>query len=220
MGVMRAGTIMRIALTGLAFLLVACDAGEARLAAYPLPEGLRAMIAMGGQSYELEVIDVSGPMATFQYHWNDRLVSERTQYRGLYSLSGYDGALQFVNEFDTAAIDALFPLAVGKETSFAGTTTYPAGGMTGTLWVTMAVLEKTRLAIREGEFAVYLVRVTTELTIDGRTKRVTRILYYAPALGLPLKMDMSDGNAHSYWRITSLEMPSRGRRNRLGTVMI
>ena len=211
---------MRVALLGLAFLLVACEAGEARLAAYPLPEGLRAMIAMGGQSYELEVTDVSGPTATFQYHWNDRLVSERTQYRGLYSLSGYDGALQFINEFDTAAIDALFPLAVGKETSFAGTTTYPAGGMTGTLWVTMSVLEKTRLAIREGDFAVYLIRVTTELTIDGRSKRVTRVLYYAPELGLPLKMDMSDGSAHSYWRITSLEMPSRERRNRLGTVMI
>ncbi|RMD90786.1 MAG: hypothetical protein D6807_01100 [Alphaproteobacteria bacterium] len=204
----------------LTLLLAACHVAEERRAPYPLPEGLRAMIAMGGQSYELEVVDVSGPLATFQYRWNDRLVSERTQYRGLYSLSGYDGALQFVNEFDTAAIDSLFPLAVGKETSFAGTTTYPAGGMTGTLWVTMAVLEETTLPIREGEFEVFLIQVSTELTIDGRSKRVTRTLYYAPELGLPLKMDMSDGTAQSYWRITSLEMPSRGRRNRLGTVMI
>ncbi|MFQ5348662.1 MAG: hypothetical protein ACE5ED_12645, partial [Rhodothalassiaceae bacterium] len=98
----------------LPLLLAACHVAEERATAYPLPEGLRAMIAMGGQSYELEVVDVSGPLATFQYRWNDRLVSERTQYRGLYSLSGYDGALQFVNEFDTAAIDSLFPLAVGK----------------------------------------------------------------------------------------------------------
>lgn len=188
---------------------------------YPLPEGLRAQINMGGHSYELEVAEVEGRVATLQYFWQDQLVSERQQYRGLYSLAGFDGGVRFINEIDTDAIDGLFPLKVGREVSFGGVTHYDSTNMTGSLWVTLAVVDTAEVAIKDGRFEVFVIHVSTVLSIDGRNKSVTRVLYYSPDLGLPLKMDMSDGARRSYWRITSIDMPpARGRRNRLGTVMI
>ena len=188
---------------------------------YALPEGLRAQVYMEGQVFEMEVAAVAGQTAILQYFWQDRLVSERRQYRGLFSLSGYDGDIRFVSDVDTAAIERLFPLKIGNEVSFGGTFRYEASNFSGSLWVTMAVVDTDEVAIKDGRFDVFVVHVSTMLSVAGEVRSVTRVLYYSPELGLPLKMEMSDGMRRSYWRITALDMsPSRVRRNRLGTVMI
>lgn len=188
---------------------------------YSLPEGLRAQINMGGQAFEMEVASVADRVATLQYFWQDRLVSERQQYRGLFSLSGHDGDIRFINDVDTAVIDSLFPLKVGHEVSFGGKTWYEAADYSGSLWVTIAVVDTAEVAIKDGRFDVFVLHVSTILSVAGEVRSVTRVIYYSPELGLPLKMEMSDGVRRSYWRITAIDMPPlRVRRNRLGTVMI
>ena len=202
-------------------ILSACGEQAENGQTYSLPEGLRAQINMGGQAYEMEVADVADRIATLHYFWQGRLVSERQQYRGLFSLSGHDGDVRFINDIDTSAIDALFPLKVGHEISFGGNTRYEATNFSGSLWVTIAVADKAEVAIKDGRFDVFVLHVSTVLSMAGETRTITRVLYYSPELGLPLKMEMSDGVRRSYWRITAIDMPpSRMRRNRLGTVMI
>lgn len=212
--------MMRTWILGIVVLWTAACGAPADQGGYPLPEGLRASVNMAGQTFDLEVARVVGRRATLEYRFGDAVVSSRTQYRGLYSLSGYDGALEFVNHVDTEKIDSLFPLKVGKRTRFAGATEYLGGDITGEMDVSMAVRDRTSVTVGEGDYDVYVIDVITDLSIQGRTKSVKRRLFYAPSLGLPVKMDMAEGDTRSFWRIMSLELPHRGRRNRLGTVMI
>lgn len=188
--------------------------------AYPLQPGFAATIDMSGRVYELEVGAVDGARATLTYFWQGEPVSVRQDYRGLYALSGSDGRLAFVNEFDAARIDALFPLEPGKETAFAGRTLWTSAGVEGTLLVTMAVLGSDELIVSGKRHDVRVIRVLTEMTVNSRTRTISRLLYYAPALGLPLMVDTDDEGVNSRWRVIAIDPPDTRRGNRLGTVMI
>lgn len=204
------------------FILLLAGCGDAAPGPepYPLAVGLRAQISMNGGWYEMEVADVEGARATLLYRWQDQVIAERTQYRGLYALSGSDGGQSFVNDIDTTEIDSLFPLAIGKEAAFEGRSYYPTGGVSGGLMVHMKVVGEDRITLADSSHAVFLIRISSLIEIEGKSREVVRTLYYAPDIGLPLKMEMTDGEKSSWWRVTSLDHPGRSRRNRLGTVMI
>ncbi|GAB4129931.1 MAG: hypothetical protein Kow00104_15500 [Rhodothalassiaceae bacterium] len=201
-------------------LLAGCGGPSGSPEPYPLVEGLRARISMNAGWYDLEVTEVDGARATLIWMFQGQPLSERTQYRGLYPVSGTDDGRAFVNDIDIAEIDSLFPLAIGKEAAFEGRSYYLPDGTDSRLFVHMEVTGTDRIALADAGYDVFLIRISTAVERDGARREFVRTLYYAPEIGLPLKMVMKDGEASSWWRVTSIETPGRSRRNRLGTVMI
>jgi len=202
-------------------LVAGCDmdrppGGEA----YPLPEGLHADVIVNDRTYDMTVTAVDGPQATLQYRWKQRLVAERVQYRGLFTLSGLDGDSAFVNEVDTSLIEAAFPLEVGDTLRFPGVLRLPEQGTVAPFRVTMEVVGESQVTLMGAAFDVLDIRIAIETMRGGDILRQMRELSYSPELGLPLKMRIREDGAQADWRIDRIDIPARGRRNRLGTVMI
>lgn len=196
------------------------DRAPAEKAAYPLPQGLQADVEINGRSYVMSVVDVDGGLATLQFHWKQRLVAERVQYRGLFSLSGMDGDSAFVNEIDLSLIESLFPLEVGDTLRFPGVLRRPAQDRSAPFRTSLEIVGDSEVTLMGGSFDVLDIRIVTEIMHESGVRRQIRELAYSPELGLPLKMQVRNGENYAKWRILRIDMPARGRRNRLGTVMI
>ena len=218
--------IRRLMLASVCLAVAACNPVPAEDPALPLPaEGLHAVIKANGQMFDLKVTAVTGKEAVVEIRWDDQLVSLRQLYRGLYPISGSDNGFEFVNEFDQAAVDRLFPLAVGKDSAFEGLYRVVGSNVVGTSWVHIGVSGESTLKLKDGEYKVFVIDITTDLEIEGRSVNFSKVVHFSPELGLALKTTMTEGGMKFYSRILSVDHPepapqNDNERNRLGTMMI
>ena len=217
------GTSIRAIVFAVAFLAAACSPTSDGPPDYQVDKGLTAQINSDGQVFSMEVTRVDGPVATVVTRWEDQFVSERHFYRGLYAVAGSDRRTSFENSVDKTALDSLFPLDVGKEATIRGTYRVVRDRIVeGETYTVIAVRDLERMETKDAEHEVYVLDITTELTLLGRTTQYTKTVWYSPELGLVLKTVLSDGRLNFHSRVLSIERPENNpdNRRRTGTVMI
>jgi hypothetical protein len=207
-------------------LIAGCDSKEEADYTFPFEPGVELKIKAFGHYYYSEVVKAEGPYVTWKLRWNDRVVSMRKDYKGLISVYVSELEQSFVNEFETASIDQLFPLAVGKDVSFKGFRVSKEDGTEVPFWVHMAVREESVIKVRDKAHNTFVIEVTTEYEKPDRTVTVTRTLWYAPELGFSLKSDYRSADEHFQMHVLSIITPEEEgldedrRRRTLGTVRI
>lgn len=220
-------TLLTRAASILILILVAgCDSTEEADYTFPFEPGLEIKVKAFGQYYYSEVVKAEGGYVTWKLRWNERVVSLRKVYKGLITVYESELERSFVNEFETASIDELFPLKVGKETSFKGYRVSKEDGTEIPFWVHMVVREEDVIKVRDQEHRTFIIEITTEYEKPDEIVTVTRTLWYAPELGFSLKSDYRSQDEHFQMHVLSIirpeeEGPEGARRRRtLGTVRI
>lgn len=206
------------------FLLGGCLPGG-DTADPPSMIGTKAVIQAHGNELLLEVKNITGNTVISEItNWAGEFVSKRHYYRGMYPIAGTEGTSQWELDFDVTKIDSLFPLEVGKMTSFGGTMIDITSNRSFPFWSRIKVKAQKPFLLPSGSETVYVLKISTEYDLNGRTKRSYETIYYAPALQLNLKGVMHEEASQRYWRIVSISPPdqavTRPKRPRSGTVMI
>ncbi len=211
--IMAVGVLFLLALSG-------CGEGEKVETKGLLRPGVVALLRAFDRNYEYELQRVDGGLTSWDVIWEGQSVAQRNYYRGLFTVMGTSSTNRYVNEIDEKKIDALFPMAVGKETSFFGKRNDLASGETLDFWTYYSVLEKTSIEISNGRYEVYVVQMITETKTPSGTQRNVRKLWYSPALEFTLR-GWSDNNGQTMdWIVTGFTTTSKASRRRVGTVMI
>jgi hypothetical protein len=101
-------------------------------------------------------------------------------------------------ELDTGKLDALFPLEVGKSTTFERSRGRER-------WVdTVSVTGVETVNVPAGRFDVYVVKTESRKTDNSWNGR--RVAYYAPNLGWTVKIEWYDGDrVSSAWHVLSID---------------
>lgn len=205
-------------------MLAACAPGE-RAPANPMAEiGTRALIKRGGQDFESEITDVRGKLVTMEIRWQDSLVLSRDYYRGLYPVAGVEGKKRFELDFDQSALEALFPLKVGKSVWFEGNLKLIEKGEDLNVDIGLSVEKKTTLNLSSGIEEVFVVDTVTRI-LDGEDAGniYKSTSYFSPKLGMILKYVSYERGRQNFWRVVEIEKTapgSRPKRRRAGTVAV
>ena len=187
---------------------------------YPLEAGFSALVRVDGEVYRLEVTDVSNEIVTLDYYWQNQPIATRRLYRGLIVLSGWDGQRSFQHDLDLRDLERIFPLAVGKTLAIDGSTVLNDREPVP-LHLTATVTGRGRREVGEQAFDVWVLEMETRIGDPADPVEVIhRTVYYAPRLGLPVKIAYETSKEKGYWRMVAIERRPRGRANRLGTVAI
>lgn len=216
----RAVSILMLILIG------GCDPAEEADYTFPFEPGLELKVKAFGQYYYSEVVKAEGAYVTWKLRWNERVVSLRKVYKGLITVYESELERSFVNEFESAAIDKLFPLKIGKETSFKGYRISKEDGTEIPFWVHMVVQEEALVKVRDQEHRTFVIEITTEYEKLNEIVTVTRTLWYAPELGFSLKSDYRSQDEHFQMHVLSIitreeeDLEGTRRRRTLGTVRI
>lgn len=220
-------TILRITLTAFLLALVsACDSKEEPDYVFPFPPGVELKVKAFGHFYWLEAVKADGAYVTWKVRWNERVVLLRKVYKGLISVYETEAERTFVNEFDTAAIDSLFPLASGNETSFKGTRILKEEGTETPFWAHIAIRKEEMIKVRDKEYRTFVIDITTEFERAEGTVTVSRTLWFSPELGFGLKSEYRSDSEQFGTRVLAIALPNEPeqdrerRRNNLGTVRI
>ena len=220
-------TLLTRAVSILFLILVAgCDSTEEADYTFPFEPGLEIKVKAFGQYYYSEVVKAEGGYVTWKLRWNERVVSLRKVYKGLITVYESELERSFINEFESASIDELFPLKIGKEISFKGYRVSKEDGTETPFWVHMVVQKEDVIKVRDQEYRTFVIEITTEYEKPNEIVTVTRILWYAPELGFSLKSDYRSQDEHFQMHVLSIirpeeEGPEGARRRRtLGTVRI
>lgn len=207
----------------LAVIVASCSPAHDQPPTYQADEGLTGMINSDGQVFSIEVTKVDGPVATIVTRWEDQFVSERSFYRGIFAVAGSDRGVSFENSIDGSVLDSLFPLAIGKEATVRGTYRIERDTVTeGETYTVVAVRDTAYVETKDAKHEVFILDITTDLTLLGRTTQYTKTVWYSPELGLTLKTVLTDGRLNFHTRVLSLVRPenTQPRQNPTGTVMI
>ena len=203
----------------LTFLLAACGDGEVR---YPLTPGLSATVDINGTRHEMYVSKVDGRVAHVSFYQQGTLSNHRKYYRGLFVTEAIDKSFHWINDFDPATVEALFPLQVGGAVRFETSFRVLNQDVTGKMSVTMSVSGQSDLSVGGVSYPVYVIEIHQERRLRrGKTISLDRTAYYAPSLGLTLRTVDREGGRTYTTRVVKLERPRPpGRRNTLGTMVI
>ena len=204
----------------LMLVLVGCGEGEKVETKGLLRPGVVALLRAFDRNYEYELQRVKGGVTSWDVIWEGQSVAQRNYYRGLFTLMGTSNANRYTNDIDETKIDALFPMAVGKETSFFGKRKNLASGELLDFWTYYSVLEKTSIEISNGRYEVFVVQMITETKTASGTNRNVRKLWYSPALEFTLRGWSESGDQTMDWIVTGFTTTSKASRRRVGTVMI
>ena len=220
-------TLLTRAVSILILILIAgCDSTEEADYTFPFEPGLEIKVKAFGHYYYSEVVKAEGAYVTWKLRWNERVVSLRKVYKGLITVYESELERSFVNEFETASIDELFPLKVGKETSFKGYRISKEDGTEIPFWMHMVVRGEEVIKVRDQEHRTFVIEITKEYEKPDEIVTVTSTIWYAPELGFSLKSDYRSKDEHFQMHVLSIitpeeEDPEGARRRRtLGTVRI
>ncbi len=187
---------------------------------YPLEAGFSAIVRVDGESYRLEVTDVRNEIVTLDYYWQNQPVATRRLYRGLIVLSGRDGQRSFQHDLDLRDLERIFPLTIGKTLAIEGSTVLNDREPVP-LHLSLTVTGRGRREVGDQAFDVWVLEMETRIgEPDDPVEVIHRTVYYAPRLGLPIKIAYETSKEKGYWRMVAIERRPRGRANRLGTVAI
>ena len=187
---------------------------------YPLEAGFSAIVQVDGESYRLEVTDVSKEIVTLDYYWQNQPVATRRLYRGLIVLSGRDGQRSFQHDLDLRDLERIFPLEIGKRVTIEGSTVLNDREPVP-LHLTLTVTSRGRREVGDQAFDVWVLEMETRIgEAEDPVEVIHRTIHYAPRLGLPVKIAYETSKEKGYWRMVAIERRPRGRANRLGTVAI
>lgn len=211
-GVTIRGRYMRaiqvLAMLFLSFALLGCDGTASTDVPRSVAVGTIVTLKAFGNHYELEAIRAEGLTTAWQLRWEDRDISIQKDYRGIMTLGVTDLKESFSNEFDPAEVDALFPLEVGKETSFSGIKHDPALGEESPFWTHITVRKKTEIKIKNGTYPVFVLDITIDGKWSGEKKRSIRTIWYSPDLGMRLKAKFKSETEYFEVRVLSIDPPS------------
>ncbi|RMF12635.1 MAG: hypothetical protein D6757_09455 [Alphaproteobacteria bacterium] len=214
-------TRVRALMMTVAVLLTLAACGSRGDMPWPLEPGFAALIRVGGETYEMEVARVDGLLAHLEYSWKGQVIATSDVYHGLFAVSGHDEKGEFRHDIDLGEIDGLFPLAIGHTARLEGTAFTSAHPGSGRLLASFEVLRREAVRVGDHRFETFVLRVVSRLVFaDGTSEQVIRTIYYAPRLGLPVRMRFESGGRTVHWQMIAVERRPRGRANRLGTVAI
>ncbi|MCJ9429816.1 hypothetical protein [Kordiimonas marina] len=189
--------------------------------------GTRALIKGYGQEMTAEIREVKGKLVTTEFQWQGGETAIRSYYRGLYAVSGRGKGYHWEADFDEAKLEPLFPLTVGKEVSFSGTSRDIDRGTSADFWTNLSVVDQKTIELPTGARKVFVVDIVTEYHKGNVVKRKTNTVYFDPKLSMVLKSVVHDGNYQRFWRVVSIDVPGDGKarpsptqQRRAGTVMI
>lgn len=206
------------------FSLSGCDDPKTSGTAVTPLIGTRILIKQ--HSYEIigEVVFAENNLVGIDYYWHGEKAYSQKLYRGLISVWSQEQDSQRELDLDTAAVDQLFPLKVGKETSLSGIMTNLTTGEAAKMGLTLEVIKKTSAYLNGEDTDIFIIDMTR--LIEGRPTTF-ETLYYAPAYGLVIKAVQKSGEGQSFWRVLEIEAPTtRSKRNiqkqnrRPGTIAI
>lgn len=208
-------------------VLAACDAVE-RIPAQPgALVGTRANIKMHGQDVVAEVTRVIDRLVTMEFRdWRGGVIREVNLYRGLFPVSGTDQGLRYEATFDNSALEALFPMQVGKAIGVNGTMYYIDGGEAANFWTHIEVVDEKTVDLKDGPRRTFVVELEWEFVWKGITRRKTDTVYYDAERAMVLKSVIRGENFQNYWVVVSVDEPNnpdgepQRPRRRSGTVMI
>lgn len=189
--------------------------------------GTKAIIKFQRDELVAEVVDVTDKFVTTAFStWDGDILFERTEYRGLITVSGTEkDGRQWEFDFDENQLEPLFPLQPGKEVAFKGNLRDIQRGTSFDVWSHVEVVGEKVLDLPEGKRKVFLVEFTRQYRWGEKTSNSTEIIYYDPEYSMVLKKVKRERGAQTYWRVISVERPGNAsgtpvRQRRSGTVMI
>jgi len=189
--------------------------------------GTKAIIKYHRDELVAVITDVTGKLVTTEFsNWDGELIFSRTEYRGLFPVSGMDpGGGLWELDFDENTLEALFPLLPGKLVNFKGNLKNIDQGSSYDLWARLEVLAEKTLDLPNGKRKVMVIEFTRQGKLANQTKLVTDLIYYDPEYSMTLKKVTRERGAQSYWRVISVDRPGNvtnvpTRQRRSGTVMI
>ncbi|NVJ98862.1 MAG: hypothetical protein HWE25_11960 [Alphaproteobacteria bacterium] len=194
-----------------ALVLAACDPIAQVPASPPAVVGTRAVMQYHRQELYSEITGVTGKVVTTEVFYQGRQVAEFGAYRGLYIVNRREPNFQVELDFDESALEALFPLQVGKEVSFSGNTKRLDRGTSYNFWSNVQVVGEKTMKLASGDRQVFVVDILTETEGDGRTMRKTQTVYFDPELSMILKSVLHEDGYKNYWFVVKVEKPSEGK---------
>lgn len=209
-----------------AWIVVSCAPADPAVGEYPLEPGLRTTIKAFGHHYDSQAVEVGDGYSSWKVRWGEHVVATYKIYKGIFPIFSRErGSKDFYHyEADMAAVDSLFPLAVGNETTLEGTYQDNMSEGAGKLWSHILVRAKSEITIKDHRLPVFLIDLTIEKNFDGNTARESRTLWYSPELGFSLKTEYQWQDKSYSIRVLSVEFPeatgTEPPRRNLGTVMI
>lgn len=208
------------------WLVASCEPVDTSVGEYPLEAGLRTTIKAFGNHYESEAVDVHDGYSSWKVRWGEHVVATYKIYKGIFPIFSREAGNEefYHHEADMAAIDELFPLRVGNETSLEGTYQDNKSDGTGRLWSHILVREESEIMVEDRRLPVFLIDITIEKDFGGNSVREERTLWYSPELGFSLKTEYRWEGQSYYIRVLSVQLPEGSGtdmpRRVLGTVVI
>jgi len=184
------------ALAGLVFLS-ACG-GPAAPPREAVPEGTVFVIAADEAKYKSEATRVDAGFITWTYFWKNRVAGTSKSYRGLVFLSSEEENHRRWIELDLAAIDRIFPLAVGRAIAFTGEEHSEHEGLVFPVAGTMTVRARETMTLQDKTYEIYVIDLALTEKRPGGDRVFLKIMWYAADLEMPLRTDyVVDGRTHS-----------------------
>ncbi len=189
--------------------------------------GTKAIIKYSNYELVAEVTDVTDKLVTTEFtNWDGDLIFTRTEYRGLFPISGSEhGGGQWELDFDEAQLEALFPLQKGNSVQFTANFKDIEKGASYDIGVQLEVLGEKLIDLPAGKRKVVVVELNHQTRRGNHIKNVTEYIYYDPDYSMVLKKVTRERGGQSFWRVISVERPGNAnpipnRQRRSGTVMI
>lgn len=117
---------------------------------------------------------------------------------------------EFVNEFEPAPLETLFPLEVGKEVSFSGIYHENGDPRDVTFWAHVFVRGTDEILIHDQRFPVYIVDITIDYDRSDEPTRMERTVWYSEDLGMSLKSRSVYGDITWAHHVLDLDIPKQG----------
>ena len=171
----------------LAGLLPSCEPPAPEGPSLTVQAGTVAYYTISGHHYKAEVTGAHEGYVLWEFSWKKTPIFKSKVYRGLLSVFNEEDGFKTWSKFDTNLIDDFFPLEVGKELVLEGRH-YTKGIEEGyPFFVTINVREKTKIAIKEKMFPVYIVEYSfIEEHPDG-TKSWTKTAWFSEEMEISLE---------------------------------
>ncbi len=183
------GTIASL-LVGL-LVLSSCSPSEVEKPTSVLRENTITTVKAFGESFRSEIVKIDGQVVVWENRWGKHVLTLQKRFQNIFPIWTSEGESSVYNDFDKTQLDALFPLAVGKEVVFEGLQYRLEADEGAMFWAAISVVGTDTRKVQGEVYDVLIIDIITETIIENTISRRTTTLWHATELGLNLKTKYS-----------------------------
>jgi hypothetical protein len=185
--------------------LAACEAPEPQGPSQKLQAGTLATYKISGHIYKGEITHASEGYSAWEFSWKNSPVFKFKTYRGLLSVYNEEEEVKTWSKFDSAMIDTLFPLDVGKEVTIEGRHFTNRNQEGYPFYVTITVRREATIKVKEQDFPVFIIDFSVIEDNPEGEKTFTKTQWYSEELELAIRTDYQWEDRTFSMRLVALE---------------